>query len=172
MGFRGIGSADMFLDDVRVPATNVIVRDGGFRRLFTAFSIERLGNATMSLAICQAALDRTAGYVQERKQFGRPIVDFQLVQASLADMIVQTEAARLLVYRAANGAGTGPPNALEASIAKCFANEAAKRVSDSAVQLLGGYGYSAEYDVERMHRDAHGWAIAGGTPNMQRMRIV
>ena len=87
-------------------------------------------------------------------------------------MIVQTEAARLLLYRAAANAGHGAPDALEASIAKCFANEAAKRISDSAVQLLGGYGYTDEYEVERLHRDAHGWAIAGGTPNMQRIRIV
>jgi alkylation response protein AidB-like acyl-CoA dehydrogenase len=172
MGFHGIASADMFLDEVRVPAENLIVSEGGFGRLFVAFSIERLGNTTMSLAICQGALDRTAKYVQERRQFGRPIVDFQLVQASLADMVVQTEAARLLLYRAAANAGHGPPDTLEASIAKCFANEAAKRVSDSAVQLLGGYGYSDEYEVERLHRDAHGWAIAGGTPNMQRIRIV
>ena len=172
MGFHGVASADMFLDEVRVPALNLIVRDGGFRRLFTAFSIERLGNTTMSLAICQGALDRSARYAQERIQFGRPIVDFQLVQASLADMIVQTEAARLLLYRAAANAGNGAPDPLEASIAKCFANEAAKRISDSAVQLLGGYGYTDEYAVERLHRDAHGWAIAGGTPNMQRIRIV
>ena len=172
MGFHGIASADMFLDDVRVPAANLIVGEGGFGRLFTAFSIERLGNTTMSLAICQAALDRATAYVQERMQFGRQLVEFQLVQASLADMVIQTEAARLLLYRAAENAGTGAPNALEASIAKCFTNEAAKRVSDAAVQLLGGYGYTEEYDVERFHRDAHGWAIAGGTPNMQRIRIA
>jgi alkylation response protein AidB-like acyl-CoA dehydrogenase len=172
MGFHGIASADIFFDDVRVPIQNVIVRAGGFGRLFTAFSIERLGNATMSLAICQGALDRSSRYVEEREQFGRAIVEFQLVQAMLADMIIQTEAARLLVYRAADGAGRGAPVPIEASIAKCFANEAAKRVSDLAVQLLGGYGYSEEYDVERLHRDSHGWAIAGGTPNMQRVRIV
>ena len=172
MGFHGIASADMFLDEVRVPAVNLIVSDGGFGRLFTAFSIERLGNTTMSLAICQAALDRATAYVQERMQFGRQLVEFQLVQASLADMVIQTEAARLLLYRAAENAGTGAPNALEASIAKCFTNEAAKRVSDAAVQLLGGYGYTEAYDVERFHRDAHGWAIAGGTPNMQRIRIA
>jgi butyryl-CoA dehydrogenase len=172
MGFHGVASADIFLDEVRVPTRNLIVSEGGFARLFTAFSIERLGNTTMSLAICQGALDRAARYVQERRQFGRPVVDFQLVQAALADMVIQTEAARLLLYRAAANAGHGAPEALEASVAKCFANEAAKRVSDSAVQLLGGYGYSDEYDVERLHRDAHGWAIAGGTPNMQRIRIV
>jgi alkylation response protein AidB-like acyl-CoA dehydrogenase len=150
----------------------VIVQAGGFKKLFTAFSIERLGNATNSLAIAQAVLDRTAAYVQQRRQFGRDIAVFQLVQAAIADMVMQVEASRLLVYRAARNAGTGPPSTQEASVAKCFANESAKRVSDLAIQLHGGYGYSAEYDVERMHRDAHGWALAGGTPNLQRIRIA
>jgi butyryl-CoA dehydrogenase len=172
MGWSGVHSADMFFDDVRVPVDNVIVEQGGFKRLFTAFSIERLGNATNSLALAQSALDRTAAYVQERRQFGKEIVEFQTVQTTLADMIVQVEAARLLIYRAAQHAGTGAPVPLEASIAKCFANEMAKRVTDLAIQLHGGYGYSAEYEVERMHRDAHGWAIAGGTPTIQRMRIA
>ena len=172
MGWRGVHSADMFFDDVRVPVENVIVEEGGFKQLFTAFSIERLGNATNSLAVAQAALDRTAAYVQERSQFGKPIADFQLVQAAVADMVMQVEAARLLIHRAARNAGTGPPKPLEASIAKCFSNEMAKHVTDLAVQLHGGYGYSEEYDVERMHRDAHGWALAGGTPNIQRVRIT
>jgi butyryl-CoA dehydrogenase len=172
MGWRGVHSADMFFDDVRVPIENLVIEKGGFKRLFTAFSIERLGNSTQSLALGQAALDRTAAYVQERKQFGKEIVEFQTVQAALADMVVQVEAARLLIWRAALHAGTGAPVPLEASVAKCFANEMAKRVTDLAIQLHGGYGYSAEYEVERMHRDAHGWAIAGGTPTMQRIRIA
>jgi butyryl-CoA dehydrogenase len=172
MGFHGFGSADIMLEDVRVPLDNVIAPAGGFRDLFAAFSIERLGNATMSLAIAQAALDRSARYVTERRQFGRDIIDFQLVQAAIADMVMQTEAARLLIYRAAMGAGRGVPAALEASVAKCFANEAAKRVSDLAMQLHGGYGYAEEYGLERLQRDAHGWALAGGTGNMQRIRIA
>ena len=172
MGFRGIGSADIFLSDVRVPVDNIIVPEGGFRDLFTAFSIERLGNATMSLAIGQTALDRTARYVRERQQFGREISEFQMVQAGLADMVVQVEAARLLILRAALSAGTGTPVPLEASIAKCFANEMAKKVSDLAIQIHGGYGYSEEYEIERLHRDAHGWSLAGGTPSMQRIRIA
>lgn len=172
MGFRGIGSADIYFQDVRVPIDNVIVPAGGFKRLFTGFSIERLGNATMSLAIAQSALDRSARYIVDRKQFGRPIAEFQLVQATLAEMVVQVEGARLLLYAAARGAGTGAPSPLAASIAKCAANEAAKAVSDRAMQLHGGYGYSAEYEIERLHRDAHGWAIAGGTVNIQKVRIA
>jgi butyryl-CoA dehydrogenase len=172
MGWAGVHSADMFFDDVRVPVENLVIEKGGFKRLFTAFSIERLGNSTQSLALGQAALDRTAAYVQERRQFGKQIIEFQTMQTMLADMVVQVEAARLLIYRAAQHAGTGPPVPLEASVAKCFANEMAKRVTDLAIQMHGGYGYSAEYEVERMHRDAHGWAIAGGTPTMQRIRIA
>jgi butyryl-CoA dehydrogenase len=172
MGFHGIPSADMFFDDVRIPADNLVVGPGGFRDLFTAFSIERLGNATMSLAIGQACLDRTGGYVEEREQFGKDIIEFQSVQVALADMIMQVEAARLLIWKAAAKAGTGAPDPLEASVAKCYSNEMAKRVSDLAIQLHGGNGYSIEYGIERFHRDAHGWALGGGTPTIQRVRIV
>jgi alkylation response protein AidB-like acyl-CoA dehydrogenase len=172
MGFRGIPSADVIFDDVQMPEGNLLVGPGGFRDLFSAFSIERLGNATMSLAIAQAALDRTVSYVQERMQFGKPIIEFQSVQMTLADMVLQVEAARQLVSRAAINAGTGLPVPLEVSVAKTTANEAAKRVTDLAMQLHGGNGYTEEYGLERLHRDAHGWAIAGGTPTMQRIRIV
>jgi alkylation response protein AidB-like acyl-CoA dehydrogenase len=172
MGFRGIPSADVIFDDVVVPESNLVVPAGNFRKLFTAFSIERLGNSTMSLAIGQTAVDRTVSYVQERMQFGKPLIEFQAVQMTLADMLLQVEAARLLVQRAATNAGTGLPNPLEVSLAKCTANEMAKRVSDLAMQLHGGNGYTEEYGIERLHRDAHGWALAGGTPTMQRTRIV
>ena len=172
MGFRGIPSADVRFDDVVVPAENLVIGPGGFGTLFKTFSIERLGNSTMSLAIGQAALDRTITYVQERSQFGKPLIEFQNVQMTLADMVLQVEAARLLVYRAARTAGTGLPDPLEVSLAKCTANEMAKRVSDLAMQLHGGNGYTEEYGLERLHRDAHGWAVAGGTPAMQRIRIV
>jgi alkylation response protein AidB-like acyl-CoA dehydrogenase len=172
MGFRGIPSADVIFDDVVVPGANLVVPAGGFAQLFRAFSIERLGNSTMSLAIGQAALDRTVAYVQERQQFGKPLIEFQAVQMALADMVLQVEAARLLIERAARQAGTGLPDPLQVSLAKCTANEMAKRVSDLAMQLHGGNGLTEEYGIERLHRDAHGWAVAGGTPTMQRIRIV
>ena len=172
MGFRGIPSADLYFDEVRVPAGNLVVEAGGFKKLFGVFSIERLGNSTMSLAIGQASLDRAKAYVQEREQFGRPLVEFQNTQMVIADMAMQVEAARLLIYRAAINAGSELPVAYEVSLAKCFANEMAKRVSDLAMQLHGGNGYSEEYGIERLHRDAHGWAIAGGTPAIQRTRIA
>ena len=172
MGFRGIPSADIYFDDVEVPEENLLIGAGGFRKLFTAFSIERLGNATMSLGIAQAALDRTIDYVQTRQQFGKPLIEFQGIQLTLADMVLQVEQARQLIYRAALNAGRGLPDSLEVSLAKCTSNEMAKRVTDLAMQLHGGNGYTEEYGLERLHRDAHGWALAGGTPTMQRIRIV
>lgn len=172
MGFRGIPSADLYFDNVEVPLENLVVPAGDFGKLFGVFSIERLGNTTMSLAIAQEALDRTVAYVQEREQFGKPLIEFQSVQLQLADMIMAVDSARMLRDRAAASAGVGVPNTLEVSLAKCAANEMAKRVTDLAIQLHGGNGYTEEYGIERLHRDAHGWAIAGGTPNMQRSRIV
>jgi alkylation response protein AidB-like acyl-CoA dehydrogenase len=172
MGWRNIASADLYFDDVRVPASNLVVEAGGFGKLFGVFSIERLGNSTMSLAIGQAALDRTIAYVQQREQFGRPLIEFQNVQMTVADMRIQVEAARLLIQRAVVNAGKGLPDPLEVSLAKCYANEMAKRVSDLAMQMHGGNGYTEEYGIEALHRDAHGWAIAGGTPAIQRVRIA
>lgn len=175
IGFRGIPSADLYFDGVEVPVENIVVPAGGFGKLFGIFSIERLGNTTMSLAIGQAALDATARYVQEREQFGKPLVDFQSVQVLLADMVLQVEAARLLRDRAvatADASENGLPDSLEVSLAKCTANEMAKKVTDVAMQLHGGNGLTEEYGIERLHRDSHGWAVAGGTPTMQRVRIV
>lgn len=173
MGFRGIPSADIYFDDVVVPTENLVVPAGGFGKLFGVFALERLGNTTMSLAIGQTALDKAIDYVQSRKQFGKALVEFQGVQMTLADMVLQVQGARLLRDHAAAGVVGGVlPNPLDVSLAKCTANEMAKRVTDLAMQLHGGNGYSEEYGLERLHRDAHGWAIAGGTPTMQRIRIV
>jgi alkylation response protein AidB-like acyl-CoA dehydrogenase len=172
MGFRGIPSADLYFDDARVPAENLVIEAGGFKKLFGVFSIERMGNSTMSLAIGQASLDRATAYVETREQFGRPLIEFQNTQMVIADMAMQVEAARLLLYRAAYNAGRELPVPYEVSLAKCFANEMGKRVSDLAMQLHGGNGYTEEYGIERLHRDAHGWAIAGGTPAIQRVRIA
>jgi alkylation response protein AidB-like acyl-CoA dehydrogenase len=172
MGFRAIPSADIYFDNVVVPKENVVVPAGSFNKLFGVFSIERLGNTTMSLAIGQEALDRTIKYVQEREQFGKALIEFQSVQITLADMVLQVEASRLLRDRAAAGVVDGLPDSLAVSLAKCTANEMAKNVTDLAMQLHGGNGLTEEYGLERLHRDAHGWAVAGGTPTMQRIRIV
>jgi alkylation response protein AidB-like acyl-CoA dehydrogenase len=173
MGFRGIPSADLYFDNVEVPEENVVVSAGGFGKLFGVFSIERMGNTTMSLAIGQAALDKTLKYVEEREQFGKALIEFQSIQVMVADMVLQVEAARLLRDQAAASVDAkGMPDPLKVSLAKCTANEMAKRVTDLAMQIHGGNGYTEEYGLERLHRDAHGWAIAGGTPTMQRIRIV
>ena len=162
---------DIFFDDVK-SRRNLLVQPGGFGKLFHAFSMERLGNSTVSLAIAQAALDSTLEYVTTRKQFGKPLIEFQVVQLTLADMIVQVEAPGCSSTGRPGRAGTGLPDSLEVSIAKRAANEAGKAVSDMAIQMHGGNGFTEEYGIERLHRDAHGWAIAGGTPTMQRIRIV
>ena len=172
MGFRGIPSADLLLDDVAVPRENLIVPAGGFRHLMDAFDLERCGNATMSLGIAQAALEDVLAYVQERRQFGKPIVEFQAVQVKLAEMAMRVEAARLLTWRAAVNASQGLPSALEASLAKCYANEIAREVAGTALQLMGGYGYSKAYRMEQRLRDAWGWGIAGGTIDIQKVNIA
>ena len=172
MGFRGIPSADMIFDSVRVPIENLLVGPGGFGSLMGVFNLERLGNATMSLGLATAALEQATAYVQERKQFGKTIADFQAVQIRLAEMAMKTEAARLLVYRAAANAGTELPALREAAIAKCYANEITREVASDAVQLMGGYGYSVEYGAERRLRDSYGWGIAGGTIDVQKVNIA
>jgi butyryl-CoA dehydrogenase len=137
-----------------------------------AFNLERCGNATMALAQASAALDDACAYVQERRQFGKPIVDFQAVQLKLADMKIQVEASRLLIWRAAVDAERGFPSISASGVAKCFANEIARTVTGNALQLMGGYGYSKEYPMERRFRDAWGWGIAGGAIDIQKINIA
>jgi len=172
MGFRGVPSADMFFDNVKLPLENIIVPAGGFKKLMEAFDLERCGNTTMSLSCAQSAYDYVLNYVQERKQFGKPIIDFQAVQIQLAEMKMKLDAARLLLYRAVINADTGLPSIADSSIAKCYANEIAREVTGKAVQLMGGYGYSNEYPLEQKMRDAWGWGIAGGAIDIQKTNIT
>ena len=172
MGFRGIPSSDVFLDGVEVPTDNLIVPSGGFKKLMEAFDLERCGNATMCLGIAQAALDEALAYAQERRQFGKAIVDFQAVQLKLADMAMKTEASRLLIWRAAQNAADSLPSPLESSVAKCFANEMVREVAMTGLQIMGGYGYSRENRMEQRLRDAIGWGIAGGTIDIQKINIA
>ncbi len=172
MGFRGIPSADLHFDEVRVPADNIVVPAGGFRRLMEAFDLERCGNATMALAQASGALEDVLAYVQERRQFGKPLVEFQAVQLKLAEMQMKVEAARLLIWRAAANAQDGLPSVLDSSVAKCFANSIAREVAGDAVQLMGAYGYSADFPMERRLRDAWGWGIAGGAIDIQKVNIA
>ena len=185
MGFRGIPSADIFFDDVRVPAENLIVPAGGFKKLMEAFDLERCGNATMCLGIAQAAFDTALAYVQERKQFGKVLADFQAVQLKLADMAIRLDASRLLIWRAAQNAGDdagddtvglqpgrGLPPIPDSSLAKCFANEMVRGVTGDALQVMGAYGYSKEFPIEQRLRDGWGWGIAGGAIDIQKINIA
>ena len=172
MGFRGVPESDLYFDEVSVPADHLVVAAGGFPKLMRAFDLERCGNATMALGQAAAALDDALVWVQERRQFGKPIVEFQAVQLKLADMAMRVEAARLLVHRAAQNAEGGLPSVLDSSIAKVVSNEAAREVTSMGVQLMGGYGYSREYPMERRMRDAWGWGIAGGTIDIQKVNIA
>ena len=172
MGFRGVYSADMYFDQVAVPKENIIVPAGGFSKLMEAFDLERCGNTTMSLAVAQSAFDYALDYVQERKQFGKTVVDFQAVQLQLAEMKMRLDASRLLLYRAVVNAQQGLPSINDSSIAKCFANETVREVTSKAMQLMGGYGYSKEFPMEQKLRDGWGWGIAGGTIDIQKVNIA
>ncbi len=157
---------------MELPAHHLIVPAGGFSKLMEAFDLERCGNAAMSLALAQAALDQVLGYVQERKQFGKPIIDFQAVQLQLAEMAMKVDASRLLIYRALQNAEQGLPSILDSSMAKCFANQITREVCGAGVQLMGGYGYAKEYGMEQRFRDSWGWGIAGGAIDVQKVNIA
>ena len=172
MGFRGIMTADMYFDNVEVPVENIVVPAGNFRKLMEAFDLERCGNTTMSIGIAAGAFEYALAYVQERKQFGKQLVEFQAVQIKLAEMALKVEASRLLLHRAVLAAGDGLPSMLDSSMAKCFANEMVREVTGIAMQLMGGYGYSKQFDMERRLRDAWGWGIAGGTIDVQKTNIA
>jgi butyryl-CoA dehydrogenase len=172
MGFRGVPSADLYFDDCAVPADNIIVPAGGFKQLMEAFDLERCGNATMALGQASGALEDVTAYVQERRQFGKPIVEFQAVQLKLAEMHMKCEAARLLIWRAAANAQDGLPSVLDSSTGKCFANTIAREVTGDAMQLMGAYGYSKDFPMERRLRDSWGWGIAGGAIDIQKVNIA
>jgi len=172
MGFRGVPSADLYFNDCRVPLDHIVVPAGGFKKLMEAFDLERCGNATMALAQASGALEDVVAYVQERQQFGRPLVEFQAVQIKLAEMRMRVDAARLLIHRAACNAEAGLPSIIDSSIAKCFSNEIAREVCGNAMQLMGAYGYSKDYPMERRLRDAWGWGIAGGAVDIQKVNIA
>ena len=172
MGFRGVYSADIIMDNVEVPLENLVAPAGGFPNLMGAFCLERCGNATMSLAIAAAAYEDVLDYVQERHAFSKPLIDFQAVQMKIAEMAIQVEASRLLIHKAVAGVGQGFPGVAESSMAKCFANEMVRDVTSKAMQLMGGYGYSKEYPAEQRFRDAWGWGIAGGSIDIQKINIA
>ena len=172
MGIRGSATAELVFVDCVVPKGNLLGKEGdGFKIAMTTLDGGRIGIAAQALGIAQGAFDETVAYVKERKQFGKPISAFQNTQFVLADMKVKIEAARLLVYNAAVAKDTKDKFSVEAAMAKLFAAETAMEVTTKCVQLFGGYGYTREYPMERMMRDAKITEIYEGTSEVQRMVI-
>jgi alkylation response protein AidB-like acyl-CoA dehydrogenase len=176
LGIKGSPTRELYFDNCRIPADRMIGEEGsGFRTALATLDHTRITIAAQALGIAQGALDYAAGYVRERKQFGRAIAEFQGVQFMLADMAMKVEAARQLTYaaaarseRAAQGESV-PDLTFISSACKCFASDVAMDVTTDAVQLLGGYGYVSDYPVERMMRDAKITQIYEGTNQVQRM---
>ena len=174
MGLRGTSEAELAFDDVYVGPEDVLLHGeadnaDAFKTLISHINHERCGNAAMCVGAAQGALEYAVTYINERTVGGRPIGEYQGLQWKIADMATQLEGARLLLQRAVRLAGPhGTPPALETAMAKTAANLAAKFVCDEAIQLLGGYGYSREYPVERAYRDIRGLCIGAGTIEIQR----
>src|SRR3954470_12643797 len=179
LGIKGSPTRQVILEDVRIPADRIIGAEGtGFRTALATLDHTRITIAAQALGLAQGALDYAIGYVKERKQFGKPISDFQGVQFMLADMAMKLESARQLTYAAAAKSERAMEGArvsdltFVSSAAKCFASDAAMEITTDAVQLLGGYGYVKDYPVERMMRDAKITQIYEGTNQVQRIVIA
>ena len=172
MGIRGSSTTELIFENCIVPKENLLGEEGkGFGIAMTTLDGGRIGIAAQALGLAQGAFDETVAYVKERKQFGRSIAKFQNTQFQLADMKTKIEAARLLVYNAAKAKDTKKRFSVEAAMAKLYAAEVAMEVTTKCVQLHGGYGYTREYPVERMMRDAKITEIYEGTSEVQRMVI-
>ncbi len=172
MGIRGSSTYELIFTDCRVPKENLLgVKGKGFGMAMHTLDGGRIGIASQALGIAEGALDRTVEYVKERKQFGRAIGAFQNTQFQLANLATNVQAAQLMVYKAAQAKSTQKRYTVEAAMAKLFAAEVAMDVTTKCVQLHGGYGYTREYEVERMMRDAKITEIYEGTSEVQRMVI-
>jgi len=172
MGIRASVASDILLENVEVPRENLLAREGeGFKIAMTTLNGGRIGIAAQAVGIAQHALERALTYSLQRRQFDRPISDFQAIQWMLAETATEIEAARLLYLRAASLVDQGLPYAKEAAMAKLFASEAAERAASRAVQIHGGYGYMKEYHVERLMRDSKITQIYEGTSEVMKMVI-
>ncbi|MFU8870567.1 acyl-CoA dehydrogenase family protein [Micromonospora sp. SL4-19] len=171
LGIKGSPTREVYFDNVRIPADRMIGAEGtGFATAMRTLDHTRVTIAAQAVGIAQGALDYAKGYVQERKQFGKPVADFQGIQFMLADMGMKLEAARQLTYAAAGKSERGDADLTYfGAAAKCFASDAAMEITTDAVQLLGGYGYTRDYPVERMMRDAKITQIYEGTNQVQRI---
>jgi len=173
MGLHGSPTHAVTLDNVRVPLGNLIGEEGrGLQQVLATLDGGRISIGSISVGLAQAAFEIAVAYAKERKAFGKRIADFQALQWKLADAATEIELARTLLHKAAWLKDQGRPYAKEASMAKLFASEMAERVCYDAIQILGGYGYSREYPVERMYRDARLMTIGEGTSEIQRLVIA
>ena len=173
MGYKGIDSAELVFDDFRVPAANLIGGEGqGFYCAVSGLELGRINVAARGAGIAKAALDESVRYAQVRKTFGKPIGEHQAIQLKLGEMATRVEAARLLIEQAAQAYDAGKRCDMEAGMAKYFASEAALENSIEAMRIHGGYGYSTEFAVERLYRDAPLLCIGEGTNEMQRIIIA
>ncbi len=172
MGIRSSPTMELVFENCKIPAENLLGEEGmGFKVAMKTLDGGRIGIAAQALGIAQGALEAAVNYAKERKQFDAPIASFQGVQFQLADMATQVEASRLMIYKAAHRASEGLSYSLESAMAKLMASETAMKVSTQAVQILGGYGYTREFPVERMMRDAKITEIYEGTSEIQRLVI-
>lgn len=173
LGIRASSTTELVFEDVRVSPENVLGEVGkGYKVAIETLNEGRIGIGAQVVGLAQGALDHTIRYVQEREQFGRQIGSFQGVQFQLAEMATEIEAARLLVYNAARLKDAGQPFLHQAAMAKLFASEAAQRVTSTCIDLHGGYGFTKEYPVEKLYRDAKIGTIYEGTSNMQKQTIA
>ncbi|MDG2283597.1 MAG: acyl-CoA dehydrogenase [Longimicrobiales bacterium] len=173
LGIRASSTTELLFDNVRVPAENVLGEVGqGYKAAIETLNEGRIGIGAQMLGLAQGALDHTVRYVQEREQFGRAIGSFQGVQFQLAEMATEIEAARLMVYNAARLKDAGQPFVTPAAMAKLYASEMAQRVASLCIDLHGGYGFTKEYPVEKLYRDAKIGTIYEGTSNMQKQTIA
>lgn len=173
MGVRGSDTAEVVLQNVRVPKENLLGEPNkGFNQFLSALNGGRISIGALGVGIAQAALDKSLAYAKERKQFGKSISSFQAIQFKLADMALEVELARNMVYKAAWLRDNGKSFAKEAAMAKLFATETAFRSANEAIQIHGGYGYMREYEVERYLRDAKLLEIGEGTSEIQRLIIA
>jgi len=172
MGMRGIPEGEVVLAGCRVPADNLLIGAGGFSRLMSAYNGQRLGASAVALGLAQGALEAAVSYAGARRQFGRAIGGFQGLRWMLADMAMEVESARQMIYRTAENAGTGLPDQYAVAACKVAASEMAIRVTNQALQVFGAQGYSRDCPVERMVRDARMFTIAGGTVQMLRNLVA
>jgi len=173
MGLKGSVTSELIFEDCCIPAENLLGDEGGgFKQFLATLDGGRISIGAMALGLAQAALDRAVPYARERHQFGRPIGSNQAIQWMLADMATEIDAARLLIYRAAWMRDQGLKTTKESAMAKLFASEVAERAAFKAIQIHGGYGYTRDYEVERIYRDQRLCTIGEGTSEIQRLVIA